>query len=102
MIQQHKNCIQLDISLNCIDLFSYFSHLPHAALLDSASKEHENSRFDIITIAPIMWLEVKNNLTYIDNKVTDQNCFDVIQQQLDQLDKRKAAHGLPFSGGWLG
>ncbi|KPH94247.1 aminodeoxychorismate synthase [Pseudoalteromonas porphyrae] len=102
MINQQKTCIQLDISLNCIELFNYFAHLPYAILLDSANSHHVNSRYDIIAIAPKIRLEVKNNLTYIDGQVTSQDSFAIMQQELNELDSSKIQPALPFSGGWLG
>ncbi|WP_405632460.1 aminodeoxychorismate synthase component I [Pseudoalteromonas sp. Ld20] len=102
MINQQKTCIQLDISLNCIELFTYFAHLPYAILLDSANSHHVNSRYDIIAIVPKIRLEVKNNLTYIDGQVTSQDSFAIMQQELNKLDSSKIQPALPFSGGWLG
>ncbi|WP_064436005.1 aminodeoxychorismate synthase component I [Pseudoalteromonas neustonica] len=102
MINQQKTCIQLDISLNSIELFTYFAHLPYAILLDSANSHHVNSRYDIIAIAPKIRLEVKNNLTYIDGQVTSQDSFAIMQQELNKLDSSKIQPALPFSGGWLG
>ncbi|MDN3380012.1 MULTISPECIES: aminodeoxychorismate synthase component I [unclassified Pseudoalteromonas] len=102
MIKQHKTCIQLDISLNCAEVFSYFCDLPYAVLLDSANSEHENSRFDIIAIAPLMRLEVKNNQVFVDDQLTEQSCFTVLQTQLNKLNDTKAHPELPFNGGWLG
>ncbi|MEH6395765.1 aminodeoxychorismate synthase component I [Pseudoalteromonas sp.] len=102
MIKQHKTCVQLDISLNCVEVFAYFADLPYAILLDSANSEHVNSRYDLIAIAPSLRLEVKNNHTYINDKLTTQDSFSVIQSELAKLDNSKAQHDLPFSGGWLG
>lgn len=102
MINQQKTCIQLDISLNCIELFTYFAHLPYAILLDSANSHHVNSRYDIIAIAPKIRLEVKNNLTYINGQVTSQDSFAIMQQELNKLDSSNIQPALPFSGGWLG
>ncbi|WP_257325693.1 aminodeoxychorismate synthase component I [Pseudoalteromonas rhizosphaerae] len=102
MIKQQKTCIQLDISLNCLEVFAYFAHLPYAVLLDSANSDHINSRYDLIAIAPKMRLEVKNNHTFIDDKATEQDCFSIIKAQLNTLDSSKTQPNLPFSGGWLG
>ncbi|MCQ8877156.1 aminodeoxychorismate synthase component I [Pseudoalteromonas shioyasakiensis] len=102
MIKQHKTCIQLDISLNCVEVFSYFCDLPYAVLLDSANSDHENSRFDIIAISPLMRLEVKNNQVFVDDQLTEQSCFTVLQAQLNKLNDTKAHPELPFNGGWLG
>ena len=102
MIKQQKTCIQLDISLNCVEVFAYFADLPYAVLLDSANSEHINSRYDLIAIAPSMRLEVKNNRTYIDGTHTTEDCFSVIQNELAKLDNSKTQQDLPFSGGWLG
>ena len=102
MIKQHKTCIQLDLSLNCVEVFSHLAHLPYAMLLDSANSDHINSRYDIIVIAPTRRLEVKGNQTYLDDKVIADNCFTILQQELDKLDTSKVSPPQPFSGGWLG
>lgn len=102
MIKQHKTCVQLDISLNCVEVFSHLAHLPYAMLLDSANSDHVNSRYDIIVIAPIRRLEVKGNQTYLDDKIIADDCFTILQQELDKLDTSKVTPPLPFSGGWLG
>lgn len=102
MIKQHKTCIQLDISLNCVEIFSHLAHLPYAMLLDSANSDHVNSRYDIIAIAPTRRLEVKNNQTYLDDEIIPGDCFTILQQELDKFDTTKVTPALPFSGGWLG
>ena len=63
MLNNKKNCVELAISQNCIEVFSHFAYLPYAILLDSGDSDHINSRFDMIAIEPQSTLEVKNNQT---------------------------------------
>ncbi|ODS14535.1 aminodeoxychorismate synthase component I [Pseudoalteromonas tetraodonis] len=102
MLNNKKNCVELAISQNCIEVFSHFAHLPYAILLDSGDSDHINSRFDIIAIEPQSTLEVKNNLTVFNNQASAKSCFEIMNDELAKLDTTKAAHNLPFNGGWLG
>nr|MDC2855711.1 aminodeoxychorismate synthase component I [Ningiella sp. W23] len=90
------------MSQNCIEVFSHFAHLSYAILLDSGDSDHTNSRFDIIAIEPQSTLEVKNNQTVFNNQASAKSCFEKMNDELAKLDTTKAAHNLPFNGGWLG
>ncbi|WP_413402426.1 aminodeoxychorismate synthase component I [Pseudoalteromonas sp. KJ71-7] len=102
MLNNKKNCVELAISQNCIEVFSHFAHLSYAILLDSGDSDHTNSRFDIIAIEPQSTLEVKNNQTVFNNQASAKSCFEKMNDELAKLDTTKAAHNLPFNGGWLG
>jgi len=102
MLNNKKNCVELAISQNCIEVFSHFAHLPYAILLDSGDSDHINSRFDMIAIEPQSTLEVKNNQTVFNNQASAKSCFEIMNDELAKLDITKAANNLPFNGGWLG
>lgn len=102
MLNNKKNCVELAISQNCIEVFSHFAHLPYAILLDSGDSDHINSRFDIIAIAPQSTLEVENNQSVFNNQPNIKSCFEIMNNELAKLDSTKAANNLPFNGGWLG
>ncbi|WP_372761427.1 aminodeoxychorismate synthase component I [Pseudoalteromonas sp.] len=102
MLNNEKNCTKLAITQNCIDVFAHFAHLPYAILLDSGNSDHVNSRFDIIAIAPHSTLEVINNRSMLNQQHDSRSCFDIMNAALATLDNSKAAHELPFNGGWLG
>ena len=102
MINDENLCIKLDLSGDCIALFSHFAHLPHAVLLDSANSEHVNSRFDIIAIAPLKQLEVRENTCFIDGKAQSSDCFSLMKESLQEFNHTANPNNLPFTGGWLG
>ena len=102
MLNNKNNCIKLSITQNCIDVFSHFSHLPHAILLDSANSDHVNSRYDIISIEPEHLLEVSDNKTLFNGEPSELSCFEIMNTHLRKLSNTKAPFDLPFNGGWLG
>ncbi|WP_288343759.1 aminodeoxychorismate synthase component I [Pseudoalteromonas sp.] len=102
MINDENLCIKLDLSGDCIALFSHFAHLPHAVLLDSANSEHVNSRFDIIAIAPLKRLEVRENTCFVDGKAQSSDCFSLMKAGLQEFNHTANPNNLPFTGGWLG
>ena len=102
MLNNKNNCVKLSIAQNCIDVFSHFSHLPHAILLDSADSEHVNSRYDIIAIEPAQLLEVSDNKTFFNGEPSELTCFEIMNIHLRTLSATKAPFDLPFNGGWLG
>lgn len=102
MINDENLCIKLDLSGDCIALFSHFAHLPHAVLLDSANSEHVNSRFDIIAIAPLKQLEVRENTCFVDGKAQSSDCFSLMKEGLQEFNHTANSNNLPFTGGWLG
>jgi para-aminobenzoate synthetase component 1 len=112
-------------------IFAAFADEPMALLLDSAAKDHPNSRFDIMLWQPQQWLSCDGQYTEhwrLDTAPRHDNPADVAACQaagaatlikreavqhtdplsiLQQLAPRKApitdipAH-LPFQGGWAG
>ncbi|MBQ4833276.1 aminodeoxychorismate synthase component I [Pseudoalteromonas sp. MMG010] len=101
MLNNENNLKKLVINQNCIDVFAHYAHLPYAILLDSASDQHVDSRYDIIAIAPSSTLEVKDNKSYLNEQFDPRSCFEILQTELNLLDANKP-HSLPFNGGWLG
>ncbi|KAF7770193.1 para-aminobenzoate synthetase component I [Pseudoalteromonas citrea] len=102
MINEQINCKKLDISLSTVALFEQFAHLPHAILLDSSNAQHENSRYDIISINPVHVLEAKSQHVFLDGEQTHLSWFEAISHHLTQLCTTPAPFDLPFCGGWLG
>jgi para-aminobenzoate synthetase component 1 len=100
MLNHENNVQKLILNQHCIDVFAHFAHLPYATLLDSASNEHIDSRYDIIAIAPIKKLEVKNNQSFLNKQQDHRNCFEILDEELKNLVKIDLP--LPFCGGWLG
>lgn len=122
MAALHLVSRQLDISLTAHELFSFFSHLPWAILLDSANANHEDAKYDIICINPIATLTElnligdKSNILLTDNitnkkinQLTDP--FDAINNLLNKyypnmnnIDEKNSLchHSLPFYGGAMG
>ncbi|ESP90333.1 MULTISPECIES: aminodeoxychorismate synthase component I [Pseudoalteromonas] len=101
MINAQNNCIAVDISLSTVEVFEQIATQHHAILLDSSDAAHENSRFDIISFAPVHVLEAKNGTVYIDGVEQQQSVFEILQHHLDALCPQRI-HALPFCGGWLG
>ncbi|WP_024870609.1 aminodeoxychorismate synthase component I [Tolumonas lignilytica] len=89
-------------------MFAAISHFPWAVLLESASPDHVDSRFDIFSAAPIATLETVGPITTITEKQhTHQSSAaplallkDVLQRQLGSLPTYQGE--LPFIGGALG
>ena len=102
MINEQINCKKLDISLSTVALFEQFAHLPYAILLDSSHAQHENSRYDIISINPTHILEAKSQAIFLDGNKIELNWFEAMNTHLNMLSKQPAPFELPFSGGWLG
>ncbi|MGX1114249.1 para-aminobenzoate synthetase component 1 [Pseudoalteromonas sp. MBR-15] len=102
MINDENLCIKLDLTDDCISLFTHFAHLPYAVLLDSANSNHVNSRFDIIAIEPLNTLEVSNNQCFLNGEAQSRDCFTLMKSALDDFDNTANPNGLPFTGGWLG
>lgn len=102
MINDENLCIKLDFSSDCISLFAHFAHLPYAVLLDSANSTHVNSRFDIIAIAPLEQLEVREQQCFLNGKLQTSDCFTLMKSGLKQFSRTANSEGFPFTGGWLG
>lgn len=102
MINEQLICKKLDLALTSEHVFSFFADLQYAIFLDSANPAHPNNRFDIIVIDPISLIEVKNNVTYVDNHQAECDGFSAIHHAISAFVKDKAPFDLPFSGGALG
>lgn len=102
MINEQINCKKLDISLSTVALFEQFAHLPHAILLDSSNAQHENSRYDIISINPVHVLEARSQNVFLDGNPTHLTWCEMIHHHLTRLCQTPAHFDLPFNGGWLG
>ncbi|WP_114784657.1 aminodeoxychorismate synthase component I [Vibrio tetraodonis] len=111
MNQKTSNCLQIkplnyhsDLSL---ELFNKVASLPWAMLLRSASREHVDSRFDILVAAPLVKIITSGQTTLVIHPEgqfeSDQDPFQLLEQQQDQwLPKLDYQGELPFIGGALG
>ena len=111
MNQKTSNCLQIkpinyhsDLSL---ELFNKVASKPWAMLLRSASREHVDSRFDILVAAPLVKIITSGQTTQNSSPRgsirTDQDPFQLLEQQQDQwLPKLDYQGELPFIGGALG
>ncbi len=102
MKNDQLTCIRLDLTQGSVDLFDHFAAFPRAILLDSASADHPNSRYHLIAINPLHWLEAKGGECFLDGEKSPVSPFTLIKQKLTQLSSAKAPFELPFNGGWLG
>ena len=88
-------------------LFRPLSDQPWAMLLRSASKDHIDSRFDILVANPIATLQTTGKQTKIVTSDTviysDNDPFALLQQYQDQLlPRQNSLKDIPFCGGALG
>ncbi|CAM4192536.1 aminodeoxychorismate synthase component 1 [Vibrio agarivorans] len=89
------------------DYFSRVEHLPWAMLLRSASKDHVDSRFDILVAEPVVTITTVGNestVTTPDEKThSSEDPFALIQALSEQyLPTIESDSELPFLGGSLG
>ncbi|MEC4087213.1 aminodeoxychorismate synthase component I [Pseudoalteromonas rubra] len=101
MTNPSSNSIELDISLSTIEVFGTLASQQLAILLDSSDANHENSRFDIMSINPLCILEARDGQFYLDGEQVEQDGFTIMQDKLAALDSRPHSD-IPFTGGWLG
>ncbi|TMP32323.1 aminodeoxychorismate synthase component I [Pseudoalteromonas rubra] len=101
MTNPSSNYIELDISLSTIEVFDTLASAPLAVLLDSSDANHENSRFDIMSINPLCVLEARAGQFYLDGKHVERDGFTIMQEKLAGL-KAISHPDVPFCGGWLG
>ncbi|BAJ01987.1 para-aminobenzoate synthase, component I [Shewanella violacea DSS12] len=103
--------LRLDWKYTTTELFSSLSDIPWAVLLDSASADHCDSRFDIICLDPIVTLVTEGSHTeisrYRDHSLTSSslsqiNPFDLVKQELSHNFPVQKSSTLPFSGGAMG
>ncbi|MCT6700810.1 aminodeoxychorismate synthase component I [Rheinheimera sp. 4Y26] len=91
-----------------IELFAPLSALPFAMLLDSAAKNHINSRYDILVAQPLVTLEAKGRLCTVTTPdgchQQDADPFELVKTLQQQYlgDCQNTQHTLPFTGGALG
>ena len=93
------------------ELFSYFSHLPWAILLDSANAEHVDAKYDIIVCNPVATLITGSGRTEVTHfhaaqvskvEYLDIDPFEVIKLSLAQYFPHALTSPYPFSGGAMG
>ncbi|MGR7921291.1 aminodeoxychorismate synthase component I [Zobellella denitrificans] len=92
------------------DFFSPVAHLPWAMLLESAAPDRADSRFHIISAAPLATLVTRGEQTVIDHQDQEQvstaSPFALLkewqQRLLGELSLPAPWHHLPFAGGALG
>lgn len=108
---QCASILRLDWKYTTTDLFSFLADIPWAMLLDSASGDHCDSRFDIICLDPVATLVTQDHGTEIsryqdhgltDSSVSQLNPFDLVKQELAHYFPVQKSSELPFSGGAMG
>ena len=91
---------------NLLALFAPLSGRPWAMLLDSASVQHVNSRYDIMVWQPLATLVTEpEHSTLTDNSGEHRlsgDPFVLLQQQHERYFPKAPASELPFAGGALG
>ena len=108
---------QLDWNLTTQAVFSHFSHLKWAMLLDSADASHTDAKYDIICLQPAATLisskekqapanQSINKLTISatnQSQLINGNPFDAIKHVLTNFYSQSQCHkNLPFTGGAVG
>lgn len=89
-------------------MFANVAHLPWAVLLESASPDHIDSRFDIFSAEPIATLQTTGDITTITEGARTEYSKAAPLQLLKEIQHRHLGadvsyHGeLPFIGGALG
>jgi para-aminobenzoate synthetase component 1 len=89
-------------------MFAKVAHLPWAVLLESASPDHIDSRFDIFSAEPIATLQTTGDITTITEGEHSEYSKAAPLQLLKEIQRRHFGpdviyHGeLPFIGGALG
>lgn len=91
-----------------VELFAPLQKLPFAMLLDSAAKQHVNSRYDILVCEPMVTLQAKGKSCTVatpDGQYhTEADPFVLLKQLQQQWlgDIQQVDTSLPFIGGALG
>lgn len=89
-------------------MFNSIAHLPWAVLLESASPDHVDSRFDIFSADPVAVLETKGNVTTITEGIHTEHSDEPPLQLLKAVQTRLLGPDvvydgeLPFIGGTVG
>jgi len=99
---------QLPLPCDARALFSTLSSKPWSILLDSGNSGHIDANIDIIVSSPIITLVTNNGETVIEHcqsgskRMSKDNPFDLIEQQLTQSGLSRESCALAFSGGIVG
>lgn len=94
--------------INIINAFASLKHLPYSILLDSADRNHPNSRYSFIASMPIETIEAKNNKITVTNweqKLSlTGNPFEILQERMKSWIPFSSRHPNmpPFQGGAAG
>jgi para-aminobenzoate synthetase component 1 len=103
--------VKLETSLTALELFERCQDEPYALFLDSASKTHEDARYDVIFRAPECVISSKKNkLTVSGNNQSDlpkapthaADMFDYAEQLMALAGRYEGPDHLPFQGGFAG
>jgi len=85
-------------------LFAPLAQQPWAVFLDSAQPHSHQDRFDIIAYAPVVTLQTRGDMTFIERdgviSESTEDPFELLKQQLGA--SLASVDGLPFNGGAIG
>ena len=106
----HIQSLAIPASCELSDIFQHFANEPWAMLLDSAGKQHQDSRFDIMVAQPVATIVSKNHVNQVWQQgmasyTTSGNPLALLEQLQNQLlGAYSADHHpeLPFLAGALG
>ncbi|MFV7784570.1 aminodeoxychorismate synthase component I [Shewanella marisflavi] len=105
---------KLDWQLTTTEVFGRFAHLPWAILLDSASADHCDAQYDIISFDPLATITSQDGVTAIDHtrssvqgsskahETHSGDPFLTLQGAIAHYFPQQYDTDLPFSGGALG
>ncbi len=89
-----------------VQVFSTIEQLPWSMLLKSSSKEHVNSRYDILVADPVAVIETQGAMSTISREgqtlTSEEDPFELLQGLLDDIGIQESNSNLPFIGGALG
>lgn len=106
----HIQSLAIPASCELSDIFQHFAHQPWAMLLDSASDQHRDSRFDIMVAQPVATIVSKNHLNHVWQQstasyTTSVNPLALLEQLQNELLGAYSTEQhpeLPFLAGALG
>ncbi len=91
---------------NLLSLFGHFADQSWAMLLDSAARDHVNSRYDIMVAEPVATLEARHGISILTDETGQhsyqQDPFTVLNCALKRYFPNASDSTLPFVGGALG
>ncbi|MCJ2375238.1 aminodeoxychorismate synthase component 1 [Vibrio sp. ZSDZ34] len=89
-----------------VQVFSTIEQLPWSMLLKSSSKEHVNSRYDILVADPVAVIETHGEKSTISRDgqtlSSKEDPFELLRGLLDEIGVQPSSSELPFIGGALG